>query len=185
VYVQVDGDLTWQNWWEGLRAGRVFVSNGPLLRCLADRQLPGHTFILRKANPLMIQLEGRLNSRDPIRAVEIVQNGTVIRSISTALDGQPHSLGQLRFEAPGWFLVRAIADESRTFRFASSGPFYVQGEDGARGISRKSAQFFLDWVHERMEKLQAATDAQREELLDEWRQAEKFWQEKLTQANAE
>src|SRR5690606_11352677 len=32
TYVQVDGELTYEKWWDGVRAGRVFVSNGPLLR---------------------------------------------------------------------------------------------------------------------------------------------------------
>ncbi|HAK94366.1 MAG TPA: hypothetical protein DCM87_05035 [Planctomycetes bacterium] len=32
VYVHVDGELTYAKWWEGLQAGRAFVTNGPLLR---------------------------------------------------------------------------------------------------------------------------------------------------------
>jgi hypothetical protein len=32
VYVHLDGNLTFDNWWDCLRAGRCFVSNGPLLR---------------------------------------------------------------------------------------------------------------------------------------------------------
>src|SRR5439155_9501505 len=30
VYVHLDGELSYERWWEALRAGRVFVSNGPL-----------------------------------------------------------------------------------------------------------------------------------------------------------
>lgn len=36
VYVQVGPEITYEKWWEGLRAGRSFVSNGPLLRCKAN-----------------------------------------------------------------------------------------------------------------------------------------------------
>ena len=32
----------------------------------------------------------------------------------------------VRFERSGWFLVRAIASEEKTFRFASTAPFYVE-----------------------------------------------------------
>ena len=41
VYVHLDGPLTWTKWWEGLRAGHSFVSNGPLLRARANGQWPG------------------------------------------------------------------------------------------------------------------------------------------------
>ena len=44
VYVHLDDDLTYGKWWDGLKAGRVFVSNGPLLRCRANGELPGHIF---------------------------------------------------------------------------------------------------------------------------------------------
>ena len=44
MYVQLDGDLSYPAWWDGLRAGRVFVTNGPLLRVRADGQPPGHVF---------------------------------------------------------------------------------------------------------------------------------------------
>ena len=44
VYVHVGKELTWEKWWEGLRAGRSFVTNGPLLRVTADGELPGHVF---------------------------------------------------------------------------------------------------------------------------------------------
>src|SRR5207249_1727793 len=42
VYVHVGKELTNEKWWEGLRAGHSFVSNGPLLRCRANGELPGH-----------------------------------------------------------------------------------------------------------------------------------------------
>jgi len=44
VYVQVDGELTYEKWWDGLCAGRSFVTNGPLLLVRADGELPGMYF---------------------------------------------------------------------------------------------------------------------------------------------
>ena len=40
MYVQLDGALSYPGWWDGLRAGRVFVTNGPLRRVRADGQPP-------------------------------------------------------------------------------------------------------------------------------------------------
>ena len=44
VYAQVGGELTPERWWEAVKAGRTFVTNGPLLRVQADGQWPGHVF---------------------------------------------------------------------------------------------------------------------------------------------
>ena len=37
-------DFSYDNWWAGLKAGRSFVTNGPLLVVKADGHLPGHVF---------------------------------------------------------------------------------------------------------------------------------------------
>ena len=37
VYVHLDGPFAYEKWWEGLRAGRSFVTNGPLLRVHVER----------------------------------------------------------------------------------------------------------------------------------------------------
>ena len=44
VYVHLDRELTYSDWWKGLKDGRSFVTNGPLLRVTANGQFPGHVF---------------------------------------------------------------------------------------------------------------------------------------------
>ena len=44
VYVACGGDFTAETWFRNLRAGRVVISNGPLLRVRINDELPGHTF---------------------------------------------------------------------------------------------------------------------------------------------
>jgi len=171
AYVHVDGELTYAKWWEGLRAGRVFVSNGPLLRCRANGQWPGHVF--KSGGPLPVRLEGQLDSRDPIAAVELVRDGHVER---LALPST------VSFNESGWFLVRATATVTNTFRFGSTGPWHVEIGSRPQPVRRESAQFFLDWVRERMATLELDEPAQREEVLQSLRAAASFWQQKLDSA---
>ena len=185
LYVHLEGELTYEKWWEGLKAGRVFVSNGPLLRCRANGQLPGHVFKVVPGDNLKVQIEASLDSRDPVAALEIIQNGQVIHRVADVSRTRSGSLGTLTFTQSGWFLVRAIADAPGTFRFASTGPFYIEASRAPRRISKASAQFFLDWVRERKERIKLDDVAQREEVLKYQGEAEQFWQEKLAQANAE
>lgn len=182
VYVYAGPQLTYEKWWGGLRAGRSFVSNGPLLRCRANGMLPGEVFVADKKVELAI--DAVLNSRDPVPAVEILRDGKVVRSVPLPANGQPASLGTLTFNESGWFLVRAISSEPKTFRFASTAPFYVEIGKTKR-ISKTSAQFFVDWVKEGMARIQLPDGEQKEAVLQFHRLAEKFWRDKLASPNAE
>ena len=44
AYVHMEGEPSMEDWFEGLKTGRVFVSNGPLPRVTANGQLPGNVF---------------------------------------------------------------------------------------------------------------------------------------------
>jgi hypothetical protein len=184
VYVHTDGDLTWGKWWNGLRAGQVFVSNGPLLRCRAGGQLPGHVFKSADSNGIEIELEARLSSRDPVNQIEIIQNGEVVRRVPVTPNDPVQRLGKLRVSESGWFLLRAIADVPQTFRFASTGPFYVEIGIQKQRISKASAGFFLDWTRDRIAQLKLPDAQQQAEVLQPWRETEQFWLTRLAQANA-
>jgi hypothetical protein len=185
MYVHLDGNLTYAKWWEAFKAGRVFVSNGPLLRCRANGQLPGHVFTSETGMALGLSLEASLDSRDPVSSVEIIQNGRVIRTFSDSSWKRTHSLGIVTFKESGWFLVRVIADAPNTFRFASTGPFYVEVGQTPRRVSRASAEFFLDWIRERKSQIKINDPRQQAEVIAYHNEAEKFWEQKLTHANAE
>ena len=174
AYVHVDGELTWEKWWSGLRAGRSFVSNGPLLRGRANGQWPGHIF--KGGGPVRIALDWQLDAREPIRAVELVRNGRV---------QQVNLPVTFEMRESGWFLVRAIADVTNTFCFASTAPWYVEVAGKPMQPVRESAEFFVQWSQDRikeMAKLGTISAKQRGELAAPWRESERFWQAKLAQA---
>ena len=86
----------------------------------------------------------------------------------------------------GWFLVRAVAENPKTFRFASTAPFYVEVGDAKRRVSKSAAKFFLEWVKERAARVKLLEDGkQRAEVLKHHTAAEKFWKELLERANTE
>lgn len=183
VYVHLDGELTYDRWFAGLRAGRSFVTNGPLLRVRASGELPGHVFT--SPGPVAIPLTGVLEGRDRVEWVEIIYNGRVERKVSAAELARTKSLGALNCTASGWFLVRAIAEEPRTFRFASTAPWYVEVGPVKRRVSRSSARFFLDWTEERMNRVKLQDPAQREEVLQPHRTARDYWSGLVKSANAD
>ena len=184
AYVHVDGDFTYEKWWQGLRAGQVCVTNGPLLKPAVNGELPGHVFQADKGAKLDFEISLTLWTREPVSYLEIVKNGKVEHSVPFDRYVKDSRLPILHFDRSGWFLVRAVTDLPKTYRFAMTGPYYVEiGQQ--RRISKGAAQFFVDWVYERAKQIKLDDPAERKEVLDWHRRARDFWQDLLSKANAE
>jgi len=181
VYVQLDEPLDHDAWWEGLRAGRSFVTNGPLLRVTADGELPGHVFRASANEPLIIPLMGLLDSNAPVSTVQIVKNGRVVQELPTDKFTDESAATTITFTESGWFLVRAFADVDHTFRFASTAPFYVEIGNTPRTVRRESVAFFLDWIDERNARVDVP-EAQRRDIMVYHDKARAFWEGLLANA---
>jgi hypothetical protein len=188
VYVYCEGEYSDERWWEGLEAGRVFVTNGPLLRPMADGRAPGYVFRLDGSGPLLIEIGLDLATRVNVEYLQIVKNGRVEAEVRLAdWKERKGRLPKVRFDTSGWFLVRAVTSNPSMYQFASSGPWYVE-QAGRPRISRQSVQFFLDWI-----KAAAARENDTSQLNStsgastpaEWQSARQFFEELHAKANAE
>jgi hypothetical protein len=170
TYVYCGEDFSYERWWEGLDAGRVFVTNGPLLRPLVQGKPPGHVFPLRPGETLTLEIGLELATRVPVDYLQIIKNGQVEAEVRLADWKQKKGrLPPVVFDDSGWFLVRAVTNNRRTYQFASSGPYYVE-RAGSERISSRSVQFFLEWIDAakaRLGKLKDIDDADRAALLAE------------------
>jgi hypothetical protein len=187
VYVYTGSDsLRYSQWWENLRKGMCFVTNGPLFIADVSGQKPGHVFTADEGQSIDLEVVlSLMRSNDPIRCIEIIKNGSVERSIPYTEFRDDGKLGTVRFTKSGWFLVRVIADIPNTFRFASTGPYYVEIGDNKNYISRKSIRFFIDWIDERIKQIKIEDSEKREDVLKYHRKARSYWHEKLRLANAD
>jgi hypothetical protein len=185
VYVHIEGPFAYEKWWEGLRAGNCFVTNGPLLRVRANGELPGHVFRCNRDGSTDIEVTVELDGSDDIPAVEIIKNGLIDHAVPVSKVRKEGSLGRVTFHRSGWFLVRAISDNKNSFRFASTGPYYVEGEDNTPFISKQAVSFFIKWVGERMKQIVIDDEVKRKDVLAYHERARAFWEARLAQANAE
>ena len=187
VYVYVGQPMDYDKWWDGLRAGRSFVTNGPILLCKANGRLPGHVFTAPDGGEVKVELEISLFGRDRVPMLEIVRDGRIEQTVAPASPLAPAARARLSFRQSGWFLVRAIADNPRTFRFASTAPFYVEVGAAKRRISKGSAEFFLNWVDEREKRVaqKLGNQTQLREVLAHHQKAKEFWQELVKTGNAQ
>jgi hypothetical protein len=188
VYVHLDEAFSPERWWEGLEAGRVFVSDGPLLRPLVEGQPPGYVFRLAGTEPLELAIGLNLATRVPVDYLQIVKNSVADQEVRldrfAALGGQ---LPPVKFHESGWFVVRAVTNNTKNYQFAASGPYYVE-RGGQPRVSRASVKFFLDWIAEaeaRIRGLAGVAEPLRAKMLAEQASAREFFENLAADANAD
>jgi hypothetical protein len=188
VYVHCGDELSYERWWDGLAAGRVFVTNGPLLRPRVEGKLPGHVFRLEKGTTLELEIALDLATRVPVEYLQVIKNGRLEVEVRLAdWKNKPGRLPPLVFHDSGWFLIRAVTNNQRTYQFASSGPYYVE-QDRQPRVSRQSVQFFLDWIaaaKKRIDLLNEIDEAERAALLADQEFARQYFASLLAAANAD
>ena len=135
-------------------AGQVFVTNGPLLRPTVEGEPPGHVFHAEAGKELELEIALTLSTARPdqLFRTSCKTARCSIRSAST-ISRKTGRLPKLHFKESGWFLIRAVTDLPDTYRFAMTAPYYVEFGDRRR-ISKRAAQFFLDWVDERARRIE-------------------------------
>ena len=141
-YTKVEGPFTYENWLEGVRRGRTFVTNGPILEFQVDDKGMGEEVVLEQAGP--VKVRGRVHfdpSWDDIERLEVIENGLVLRSFPRT--GNSSEI-RFQFEHPvgeaSWLAIRAYGKKlgeamplktgliHRTFRPTSeahSAPIYL------------------------------------------------------------
>ncbi|MCC6164014.1 MAG: carboxypeptidase regulatory-like domain-containing protein [Acidobacteria bacterium] len=128
-YTYVDGPLTFDRWLAALKAGRTFVTTGPLLELLVDEALPGTTLERKDGDRVQVVVEARGHATDvPLRTVELVVHGNVIRTASATDAGQSSErirlTHELRIDGHGlWVAARAHGGPTQV---AHTTPVYIR-----------------------------------------------------------
>ena len=190
VYVKVDGKFTMESWLDGLKAGRSFVTNGPVLSMRVNGQGIGET--VRLDAPGKVRVEAEVQSACPLSSLELIVGGNTVRSEPCpAKHGGGMVIKQLvadiAMERSGWVALRARGPESRHVfdgpAWAHSSPVFVTVA-GKPISSKKDAAFFVEWIDRlidsigRRNRYAKPEDRQRVEAL--FRRAQSRFQEMAT-----
>lgn len=153
TYVNIpSGGLDYDAWLSGLKVGRYFISNGPLMTAFdVDGLAAGESVDLPGDGPLDVAVHVEVESVFPLERGDIVVNGDVAASfffedgacsadttINISLEGSSWVAARVFGELDEWF---AIGDSL----FAHSGPVYLT-VDGQRIADRADAQYFVEWT---------------------------------------
>jgi Tol biopolymer transport system component len=180
TFVRVaDGPWDAKGWLDGLRQGRSFASNGPLLDFTLGGQAVGAE-IKFDSPAAELPFTARLRSIVPVDHLEVVCNGKVARTIALA---EPRTAveasGTLPMPASGWCVLRTWTDGARypvldNYVYATTSPVYVT-IGGARPSDPEQARYFMAWIDRTLERTQAYPDwrspAEKDAVLQRLRTA--------------
>ena len=81
VYVQTDGEFTYESWLRGLQAGRTFITNGPALFLELDGVTPGASLPSPGGRSRTVPGKISWRSHYPLNRVELVHDGAVAQTL--------------------------------------------------------------------------------------------------------
>jgi hypothetical protein len=131
TYARVDGEFTYEAWCSAVRAGRTFLSGGPIVQLTVDGHAIGDTVEL--SGPGTVQVEAWAGSIFPLAALEIIVNGRVVASVEKASAEQ----SRLVFNEPigidghSWVAARCYATQGTHLDvwhrpiYAHTSPIYI------------------------------------------------------------
>lgn len=148
VYVHVPGPLSYEGWIDGLKAGRSFVTSGPMLEFKANGEESGA--VLRLGEKPAIRVKAAARSMFPLTKAEIVHNGQVVATATLSDDKLTATFDkEIVLDRGGWLAVRASGpgtiDTPTSALNAHSNPIYVEVA-GKSYQSSDEAAAFLKWI---------------------------------------
>jgi hypothetical protein len=184
VYVKIDPPLTYAKWIEGYKAGRTFVSNGPILFLDVDGKGPGAEIAITGSTRLNVSAEAR--SLAPMQALELIVNGETVAKAEPANEGTTARLSHaLEVDKSAWIAARVrgaghrrVMNDSQLF--AHTSPVYCR-RDNKPVLVSKDAAIVLAWIDRLIEDVKHsprfATDAHRQEVLELFGKGRRYYEE--------
>ncbi len=147
-YVRLPGGLDYKAWIEGQRAGRSFISTGPMLELTVGDSAPGDT--IKLTAPRTVRVRARGWAQAPLEKLELIFNGRVVASGQLSADKLELTLDhELRLDSTGWVAARVSGPPVPYFAVgqqqAHANPIYVELA-GSKLDSKADAQYFLAWI---------------------------------------
>ena len=168
-YVYLRNGFSYDAWFEGQKAGRNFVTNGPMLLVQVNDRLPG-TVLPSDTVEAEVRIEARAARN--LQRIDIVVDSEVVESFQPAATTFMSTV-RVPVQDGGWLAVRAFEKHPRTVRFAHTGPYYI-GDEPRRDA--EAVAYLRTWIEAEIERLKKVPDnqltgEQRDELIENCLQA--------------
>jgi len=182
VYVQLKGEFSYEKWFKGLKAGRSFVTNGPMLIMTVDGLSTGEIVSTNNHN-YNAHVEIDLYSSTEIERVEIIKDGEIVSTINPELENySTHIETDISFSESGWIAARCFEKIKDNVRFAHSAPVFVNIQSKPFKPKKYAAQYFLSKTEELIataQKEEFETAEDRKAVMDVYNKGKEIYSDLL------
>jgi hypothetical protein len=186
VYVQMSDPLTYESWVTSYKAGRTFVTNGPMLFLDVDGKPPGSE--LNLPAPAHVKVRARAVSTVPMSNIALVVNGKVVASAQPSGEGkQAEIVEKIELQRSSWIAARVdgdghrfIVNDPRVFAHTSPVYCYVGGKSIT---SAEDARIVVSWIDRLIQDVVSsprfATEERRQEVVTLFRRGRDHFQRQV------
>jgi hypothetical protein len=172
---------TFELWMDGLKTGKTFATNGPLVEFKLGGEMAGNELKF-DAPQTAVPFTAKLRSIVPVDHLEIVCDGKVVKELSPDSTRESTDVtGAVPLSESGWCVLRAWSDKAEypvldKYAYATTSPVYVTIA-GKRAYSKEDAEYFKAWIDRTIEVTEKYPD---------WNSAEEkaYVMKKLREARA-
>jgi len=166
IYAQASTDgiigVNLDSWFDSLKNGRTFATNGPLINFTLNGQIVGSELKLEKPQQ-EIPFTARLRSIVPVDHLQVFCNEHVVKDLK--LENSLYTAdatGTIPLNASGWCVLRAWSDKAQypvmdNYAYATTSPIYINVA-GAKPRSPEDAKYFAAWIARTIEITTAYPD---------------------------
>jgi len=128
TYARLDEEFSYEAWCRAVRAGRTFLSGGPLVTLSVDGGEPGDTIGL--SGPGTVSVHATAGGVFPLESLEVVCNGEVVARADAGGGRSAQIAQELPVDGSSWIACRAFGadyhlDEWGRRVFAHTSPVYI------------------------------------------------------------
>jgi TolB protein len=184
VYVNVpSGPLNISTWWDSLKHGRTFATNGALLGFTLGGRPPGDQLNL-PAGENKVKFSAWLRSFVPVDHLQIICNGQVMRDLKLSPDHQSADAEDtMNISRTGWCLLRAWSERAEhpvldLYPYATTSPVYANVAK-SNPKPQEDAAYFVAWIDRLTDAAKSNhewnTDAEKAAVLNLFAYARKIY----------
>jgi hypothetical protein len=172
VYSDVGPDFSYEGWLAALRAGRTFITDGPVLRLSVAGHAPSNAVLDLASTTQTVNVVVEWEAAQPIDRVEIVRDGQVVAiSPNTDLTTTGRFAATIDVADAGWIAARCWGQRRTSYGhplWAHTSPVYLRQRPGPTIVQAAASAFEAhidtarEWIATRG---RFDTTAQRDRLL--------------------
>jgi len=135
IYAKPMGEFSVDGWYDAVKRGRSFVTNGPMVAFSVNGAEPGSELSFNEPTVIKVKADIKLlPTFDQLDRAQLIVNGKAVKSFEPDEHGKISFTTDLMIESGAWI---AILAKGKQYALAHTGAVYINYQDKGHGLADK------------------------------------------------